>query len=79
MAGGVVFTTAVSTATKITWHAAPDTASTPLPLIDEFGSAVETTVIASRAYAIPSACYGAIVLVPVTDAGTITMNVSVKG
>jgi len=79
MAGGVAFVTAVSSATKIVWHAAIDAASTPVPLLDSAGAAVETPVTAGKAYALPDATFGASILCPVTDAGTATITVALKG
>ncbi len=77
-AGGVMFVTAVSSATKVTWHAAVGTETTPLPLHSD-GSVVETSIAANRAYPIPDALFGAPFIVAVTDAGTATIQLTVKG
>jgi hypothetical protein len=77
-AGGMVFVTGVATATKILWHAALTNESTPIPVHAD-GAAVETAVANNRAYPIPDACFAAPFLVAVTDAGTLTLTIAVKG
>jgi hypothetical protein len=78
VAGGVMFVTAVSSATKVTWHAAIDASATPLPLYAD-GAVVETAVAANRAYPVPDAAFAAPFIVAVTDAGTATIQITVKG
>lgn len=77
-AGGMVNVTALSGATKIVWHVAFLPEGTPVALLSD-GAAVETAIIASRAYPIPDACFAAPFLIPVLDAGTATVSVAVKG
>ena len=79
MSGGTIFVTAVSSATKVVWYASPDSQTTPVPLKDSTGSAVETTVSAGNAYALPDAVFGALFISAVADAGTVTMHISTKG
>lgn len=78
VAGGVIFVTAVSSATKISWHVATDVGATPIPLYAD-GAAVETAIANNRAYALPDAAFAAPFVVAVTDAGTATFTISVKG
>ena len=73
-----MFVTAVSSATKVTWHVAIDAAATPLPLYSD-GSVVETAVSANRAYPVPDATFAAPFIVAVTDAGTASIQITVKG
>lgn len=76
--GGMLFVTAASSATSITWHAAAAQEDTPVPVNAE-GAGVTTTIAASNAYALPDALFGAPFIVAVTNAGTATFRVSVKG
>lgn len=76
---GVMVVTAVTgAATKIAWHTALENEGAAYP-VKSGGSALETTVSADEAHAIPSTLEGAAFLVPVADAGTVTIRLSVKG
>lgn len=78
VAGGVLFVTAHSSATKLQWYAAVDVFATPVPLYSD-GAVVETTALANnRAYPIPDAAFGAPFLVAATDTGTATVQIYVK-
>ena len=77
-AGGVMYVTGVSSATKVAWHSASSRESTPLPMFAD-GSAVETSIAAGRAYPLPDALFASQFIVAVTDAGTATIQISVKG
>lgn len=78
-AGGLFAVDAVSGgATKIDWYAALGPEDTAVPVYDS-GSALSTSVSASRCYAIPDALFGAPFVVGVADAGTVTIRLSVKG
>lgn len=78
-AGGVFIVDAVASgATSLTWHVAFGPELTPVPVND--GTAdVSTTIAANKAYSIPDACFAAPFLVAVTNAGTATIRLSVKG
>lgn len=76
--GAIVVDSVASGATTITWHVAMGQEDTPRPL-NAGGSGVTTAIAASNAYALPDALYGAPFIVAVTDAGTATFRVSVKG
>lgn len=79
VAGGTLFVTAHSSATKLVWYVAIAPEATPVPLYSD-GAVVETTALAnSRAYPIPDAAFGAPFLVAATDTGTATVQVYVKG
>lgn len=65
-------------ATKINWHAALSASDTATAVYDA-GSALSTSIAAGRAYAIPAALQAAPFVVGVTDAGTATIRLSVKG
>lgn len=74
-AGGAVFVPTGSTITLLTYHAAPKTGGTYLPLYDKDGNAVTQTVAAARAYPLPVACYGAGALrIVANNAGAVTLN-----
>jgi hypothetical protein len=77
-AGGVLIVDAVSSATTITWHVAFGPELTPVPLNAD-GSGVTTTIAANNAYTLPDALFAAPFIVAVTNAGTATFRVSVKG
>lgn len=77
-AGGMMFVTGLSSATKVAWHAASSREATPLPVFAD-GSAVETSITLNRAYPLPDALFAAPFIVAVTDAGTATIQISVKG
>lgn len=78
VAGGMVFVDALATGTKIIWYAAPARGDSAYPVYD-FNNLQETYISASRAYPVPDGCYSAPFLVPVLDAGTATISLSVKG
>lgn len=78
-AGGMLIVDAVASgATTITWHAAFGSELTPRP-VNADGSGVTTAIAANNAYALPDALFGAPYIVAVTNAGTATFRVSVKG
>jgi len=77
-AGGIIIVDAVSSATSITWHVAFGPELTPRPLNAD-GSAVTTTIAANNAYTLPDALFGAQYIVAVTNAGTATFRMCVKG
>jgi hypothetical protein len=79
MAGGVFRVDSLSGATKISWYVVLDRNSPPTPLYDSSGAAVETAIVALRAYPIPDACFGAQCIVPVLDAGTAQLRFNLKG
>jgi hypothetical protein len=75
---GMVFVNSVSGATSLTWYVAAGPEATPVQANDGSGD-LTTTVIASRAYPLPDALFAAPFIVAVTDAGTATIRLSVKG
>ena len=77
-AGGVIVVEALSGAAQIVWHVALGPEDEPLPLYDG-DTPVTTDIEADRAYAIPDAAFAAPAVVPVLDAGTATIRVSLKG
>jgi hypothetical protein len=77
-AGGVIIVDAVSSATTLTWHIAFGPELTPVPLNAD-GSGVTTTIAAGNAYTLPDALFAAPFIVAVTNAGTATFRMSVKG
>lgn len=76
--GGMLFVDAASSATSVTWYAAATQESTPVP-VNVDGAGVTTTIAAGNAYALPDGLFGAPFLVAVTNAGTATFRVSIKG
>lgn len=78
VAGGMVVVESVATATKINWYAAISPEGTAYPVYAS-GSQLSTDISASRAYAIPDELFGAPFVVAVTDAGTASIRLSVKG
>ena len=76
--GGMMFVTGVSSATKVAWYAASGRESTPVPVYAA-GSAVETAIAANRAYPLPDSLFAAPFIVAVTDSGTATIQIAVKG
>ena len=76
--GGMIIVDAVSSATSITWHAAFGPELTPVP-VNADGSGVTTAIASGNAYALPDALFGAPYIVAVTNAGTATFRVCVKG
>jgi len=77
--GGIIIVDAVTgSANKITWHAAFGDGDTPRPIWNE-SAVVETSIQANRAYPIPDACFAATRVVPVLNADTATVRVSLKG
>ena len=77
-AGGVIFIPSGSTITTLTYHAAPDSGGTFLPLHDSEGMAITQAVAAGNAYDLPSPCYGAGALKIVSDAAG-AVELSLKG
>lgn len=77
--GGMLIVDSVAGgATSLSWHAAFGPELTPVPVND--GTAdVSTTIAASKAYPIPDALFAAPFIVAVTNAGTATFRISVKG
>lgn len=78
MAGGVLIVDSVSSATSITWHVAFGPELTPRPLNAD-AAAVTTTIAANNAYTLPDALFAAPFIVAVTNAGTATFRIAVKG
>lgn len=83
-AGGVLIVTAVSsTPATITWHVAATPDGTLSPLRDGSGSAVTTTVDSANsylnAYPLPDALFAAPCIAAVTNAGSVTFTIAVKG
>lgn len=77
--GGMLFVDAVASgANTITWYAAASQEDTSVPANAD-GSGVTTAIAASNAYALPDALFGAPFIVAVTNAGTATFRISVKG
>lgn len=76
--GGMLFVDAASSATSVTWYAAASQEDTPVP-VNADGAGVTTTIAASNAYALPDGLFGAPFIVAVTNAGTATFRVSIKG
>lgn len=84
VAGGVIVVTGVtSTPATLTWHVSNTPEGTLVPLQDGTGSAVTTTVASTNsyinAYPIPDAAFGAQFIAAVTNAGSLTVVLSVKG
>jgi hypothetical protein len=79
-AGGGVFIvdSVAGGATTLAWHVAFNPEATPQPLHNSSG-AVTTAIVASRAYAIPDEAFAAPYIVAVTNAGTASIRISVKG
>jgi len=78
-AGGILIVDSVASgATSITWHVAFGPELTPRPLNAD-GAAVTTTIAANNAYTIPDALFAAPFIVAVTNAGTASFRISVKG
>ena len=77
--GGVFIVDAVSGgATSLTWHVSFGPELTPRVAND--GTAdVTTTIVANKAYPIPDALFAAPYIVAVTNAGTATIRLCVKG
>lgn len=76
-AGGVLTVAATNGATQVTWYAAPDMKTTPVPIYQD-GSVVVTAMTAG-AHPFPDATYGCHVVAPVVSAGTMSAVVTVKG
>lgn len=79
VAGGMIIVDAVASgATSITWNVAFGQELTPRPLNAD-GAAVTTTIAANNAYTLPDALFAAPFIVAVTNAGTATFRIAVKG
>lgn len=77
--GGTIIVDALDGgASTLTWHVAFSPSDTARPL-NAGGSGVTTAIAASNAYALPDAVFAAPFLVAVTDSGTATFRLSVKG
>jgi hypothetical protein len=76
-AGGVLTVAATNGATQVVWYAAPDMATTPVPIYQD-GAAV-VTALTNGAHPFPDATYGCFVLAPVVSNGTMAAVVTVKG
>lgn len=77
-AGGIFVVDSLDTASKIDWYVALSPEDTAAQIYD-CDIALSTSVTAGQAYAIPDALFGAPFVVGVTDAGTATIRLSVKG
>jgi hypothetical protein len=78
-AGGVfIVDTLAGSATSIAWHVAFSPELTPRP-VNDGTAAVTTTVTANTAYPIPDALFAAPFIVGVTNTGTATIRLCVKG
>lgn len=83
-AGGTLIVTAVtSTPATLTWHVAATPEGTLVPLRDGAGSAVTTTIDSANsylnAYPLPDALFAAPFIAAVTNAGSVTFTIAVKG
>lgn len=79
VAGGMIIVDSVASgATSITWNVAFGQENTPRPLNAD-GAAVTTTIAANNAYTLPDALFAAPFIVAVTNAGTATFRIAVKG
>lgn len=79
-AGGIFIVDALAGgAASIEWHVTFAPGDTPVPAYDANSNAVTTAVAEDTAYPIPDALFGAPFIVAVTDAGTATIRLCVKG
>jgi uncharacterized protein YbbC (DUF1343 family) len=76
--GGVAIVTAVSGATSLAWYVASDSSATLYPAYNASG-ALTTAIAAGRAYKVPDELFAAPFIAAVTDAGTATVVLCVKG
>lgn len=76
--GGMMFVDAASSATSVTWYACATPLDSAVPVYSD-GAGITTTIAAGNAYALPDGLFGAPLLVAVTNAGTATFRLSVKG
>lgn len=76
--GGTAIVTASAGAGTLSWHVAASPESTLYPAYNAAG-AVTTLVQAGRAYKVPDDLFGAPFIAAVTDAGTATIVLCVKG
>lgn len=79
-AAGAVFIvdSVASGATSLAWHVSFGPELTPVPVND--GTAdVSTTIAAGKAYAVPDALFAAPFIVAVTNSGTASIRLCVKG
>jgi hypothetical protein len=77
-AGGIVVVDSASGATVINWYTAFTASEQAKPLYVN-DAVVSTTVSPGQAYPIPDGLFGAPFVVGVTDSGTLTVRLSVKG
>jgi hypothetical protein len=75
--GAIVIDSLAGGANTLTWHAAFGPEDTSVPV--NSGGAVTTSVSAGTAYPIPAALSGAPFIAAVTNAGTATFRIAVKG
>lgn len=76
--GAIVVDSVAGGANTITWHIATGPEATPVPF--NTGTAdVTSTIAAGKAYALPDTLFAAPFLVAVTNAGTATFRITVKG
>jgi len=79
VSGGILIVDTLNDgANKLVWHTAFHVADTARP-VQVDGANLETAVAADKAYAIPDELFGAPFIVAVTNAGTATFRLSVKG
>lgn len=81
-AGGVFFVESLSgSPTTINWHVARSlTDAAPAQLYNSLNTAVTTTISATgRCYPLPDELFGAQIIVAVTNTGTATLTISIKG
>lgn len=76
--GGMIFVDSVAGATSVTWYACATPLDSAVP-VNYDGAGVTTTIAASNAYALPDGLFGAPFIVAVTNSGTATFRVSIKG
>ena len=76
--GATAIVTAVSGAATLSWYVAADTETALYPAYNASG-AITTTIAAGRAYKVPDELFAAPFIAAVTDAGTATVVLCVKG
>lgn len=78
VAGGTALVTAVSGAATLSWYVAANSESTLYPAYSG-STPVTTSITAGRAYKLPDELFAAPFIAAVTDAGTATITLCVKG
>jgi hypothetical protein len=76
--GATAIVTAVSGATTLSWYVGSGTETTLYPAYNASG-AITTTIAAGRAYKVPDELFAAPFIAAVTDSGTATVILCVKG